>query len=55
MSAWDREIEQVGRDYNEGLIDLREYNRRIQEINRDYRDAAKEAASEAYLRELENW
>lgn len=55
MSQFDREEQQLSDDYNAGLITREEYNRRMRELQRDYRDAAAEAAEQAYDREMSNW
>ena len=34
---------------------LAEYNKQMNDLQRDYRDAAQDAAREAYEREMENW
>ena len=55
MDQWEREEEQVERDYEAGLISSTERNKLLMDIQRDYRNAAQEAAWEAHERELERW
>ncbi len=52
---WEREEEQAQRDCEEGLISREECSKIVADIWRDYREAAQEAASEAYERELDRW
>jgi len=55
MDAWDREEEQLCNDVNSGRITPAEYNRQMREIARDRAAAAREAAQDAYDREMERW
>lgn len=55
MDQWEREEQQLGEDLEAGLIGQQEYNRQLRELHHDYREAADEAASRAYEREMENW
>ena len=55
MGAFEREMESLDQDLENGTIDTKEYNRNIREIENDYRDAARESAQEAYDREMDRW
>jgi len=55
MSQFGREEQELCDAYNRGDISLAEYNKAMQELQRDYRDAAREAAEEAYRQEMERW
>ena len=50
-----REQECLDRDLENGAIDIKEYNQQMRDIEADYRDAARDAADEAYDREMERW
>lgn len=52
---WDREEQEIERAYDDGEITLQERNKRLADLARDYRAAAREAAENAYDRELEGW
>ena len=54
-TQWEREEDQIDRDYENGLIDLVEYKKQIRDLRNDYMDAAREAAQNAYDREIESW
>jgi hypothetical protein len=51
----EREEEQLGKEYALGRISQREYNEAMRELHRDYAESARESASDAYERELDNW
>lgn len=53
--ACEREEQQAHEDHAAGRITLVELNKRIRDIQRDYRDAAQEAAEDAYERERDRW
>jgi polyhydroxyalkanoate synthesis regulator phasin len=52
---YEREEELIDQQYTDGLITREEHARLVNELWRDYREAAQEAAREAYERELDNW
>lgn len=53
---WFEQAEdQLVRELNEGRITQFEYNKELRELQREYRDAAQEAAHDAYEREMGNW
>lgn len=54
-SQFEREEDQLHQDYADGLIDLKELNQSINRLNREYRECAREAAEDAYDREMGNW
>ena len=58
-SAMDRQIEREEQDIEaaveRGEMTRAEANRCIRDLHRDYREAAQEAARDAYDRELGNW
>lgn len=54
-SQYDREEEQIGLDYDEGRISLKERDELLRELRQDYRWQAEEAAQEAYDREMNRW
>ncbi len=54
-SQYDREVEQLERDYADGLITLAEFNEAMRELERDYRSAAEESAQRAYDDEFNRW
>ncbi len=49
------EEEAICEDYNNSLIDTKEYNRQMRYLYRSYSDAAEESAQDAYDREMERW
>ena len=51
----ERELDEWNEELNDGRITMAEYNERMQQRQRDYREAAEEAAEEAYRSELRNW
>ena len=55
MNQWDREEESLERAYEEGRIDMEEFNEAMRDLQRDRRYAAHEAAQEAYDNELDRW
>lgn len=55
MDQWEREEEQLQKDYAAGFITSAEFNEQMRELARDRRGAAQEAAEEAYERELDRW
>ena len=55
QSQFEREEDAICQQYNDGLLTQKEYNDALKELYRDYRDAAQEAALDAYERELGNW
>jgi hypothetical protein len=55
VNQWEREEAQLERDLNDGRISRKQYDDAMRELARDQRDAAEEAANEAYNRELERW
>lgn len=52
---YDKEMAQLDKDLNEGLISQKEYDRCVRELDQDYEDAAQDAAQEAYDREYDQW
>ena len=50
-----REQECLDRDLANGVIDIKEYNQQMCDMASDYRAAARDAADEAYDREMERW
>lgn len=55
MDPYEREEQALCEAYNEGEITLAEYNQAMRELQADYREAAREAAQEAYDREMDRW
>jgi polyhydroxyalkanoate synthesis regulator phasin len=55
LRQYEREEELLDEQYANGQITREEHTRAVNELWRDYRDAAQEAAREAYERELGNW
>lgn len=55
MNQYDRELEALDKALANGDISQREYNESLRELENDYRADAREAAEEAYRRELDNW
>ena len=55
MNQFDREEDQIEQDYENGVITAKERNQYLRDLQREYRDAAHEAAQEAYEREVERW
>ena len=51
----EKEEDALLRDLNNGNITREEYNAELNKLHREYRDMAREAAENAYERELENW
>ena len=54
-SQYEREENAIIASEQRGEISHEEGMKQIRELWRDYREAAQEAASEAYFREMENW
>ena len=55
VALLQREIERIQQLEVEGCLDHNEARLQIMDLEREYRDAAHDAAAEAYQRELENW
>ena len=55
MTQLEREEENLEQQLEGGEITQQEYNRELQELYRDYRNAAEEAAQNAYDDEIERW
>jgi hypothetical protein len=55
MNQWEREEEQIEKDYADGLITNKEYREMMSELQRSWRAAAEDAAQDAYEREMCNW
>lgn len=55
MDAFDREVQAIEKACFDGLITSTECDEEIRELERDRRDAAHEAAQEAYDDVLERW
>lgn len=53
--AFDREMEALEKDYENGDCTRSEYLRWRGELEQDYRAAAEDAARNAYEAELERW
>jgi hypothetical protein len=51
----EREELALEEQLNNGEIGSLEYNRELQALHREYREAAREAAQDAYDRELDRW
>ena len=51
----DRELEIIEDELNHGQITLTEHNDAVRDLERSYRDEAREAAQEAFDREMEQW
>ena len=49
----EREIEGIEREAEEGIISQNEAARQIADVERDYCEVAREAAEDAYQREME--
>lgn len=54
-SQIDREVDDLDRQLESGLISSKEHARQTREIMRDFQAAAEESAEEAYRRELDQW
>lgn len=59
MTQYEREEEQLERDFREGLISADEYSKQVREMERSYRDEmrgmAEEAAERAYNDVMGGW
>lgn len=55
MNAYDREIQQLEDDLRDGLITQAEFNKAIREVQMYAREAAEEAAENAYNHAMWNW
>ena len=51
----ERLEDQLHDDYEKGRITRQEFEEELRQLHRDYREAAREAAHEAYERELDRW
>jgi len=54
-TQFDREEQAIIDAEEQGTITRAEANEQMRDLQRDYREAAHEAAGEAYNRELERW
>jgi len=58
-SQFDREREQLERDYQRGVLNTSEFNRAMRDLDVSERDATREAADhnadEAYRETMERW
>lgn len=54
-TQFDREMEEIDRLENEGQIDSAEASRQRRQLVREYQECAREAAQDAYDRELDRW
>jgi hypothetical protein len=52
---YDKAEKQLEDDYAAGILSAEEYNEQMRDLQREYRDAADDAAQNAYDREMENW
>ena len=52
---YEREEEALCDAYNAGELTLAQYNEQVRELQREYRAMAREAADEAYDREMDRW
>ena len=52
---FEREEQQLEDNLAAGLISHAEFSREMRALQRDYAEAAREAASDAYDREMGNW
>ncbi len=55
MNQIDREIEQLERDYEEGLISQKEFYRQVRDIEGDVRAFAEQEAERAYQDTMDNY
>jgi hypothetical protein len=55
MDAIEREENQLEKELSEGRITRQEYNCQMRDLQRDYQDQAREAAWQAFERELGRW
>lgn len=55
LTPWEKDEDELIRQYNDGEITLKEYKREIRELRASYRQHAEEAARDAYAREMERW
>lgn len=54
-SQYEREEDELVRLLNEGEITQKQFNEEMRDLHRRYRDAAEDAAREAYDREMDRW
>ena len=52
---FDREVEQLEKLLEDGLITQEDFRREMKELRSDYRAAAEDAAAEAAQKEMDNW
>ena len=55
MNQFDRKEQDICDRESQGIISRKEAAEEMRELYRDYREAAHEAAREAYERELDRW
>ena len=55
MDIFEREERILQQQFEDGEIDISEYNRELREIQRDYSHYAHESANRAYDEEFERW
>lgn len=54
-SQYEREEEQLSRDFADGFITAAEFNAQMRELQRWARDEARAAAEQAYQDAMERW
>ena len=52
---FERDMEELESDYEQGLMSREEFNRAVKELEREYRWEANESAQRAYDEEMERW
>ncbi len=55
MDAFEREELDLEERLRRDEISIQEFNHEMKEVNRDRRQAAEEAAQDAYEREMDDW
>ena len=55
MNAFERELQQLEQDLENGEITIKEYNRLLRDMEADYISQAQQEAQEAYDYRLQNW
>ncbi len=55
MDAFDHEVDDLEQEFADGLIDRKEFEKRMSDIQYEYHAEAEQAADAAYRNEMSNW
>jgi len=55
MNQFDRELQNLEDDLENGNVSSKEFRKEMRELERDYREFARESAQDAYDEEMNRW